>query len=654
MTPTSSRRRGKRAGFGRFETLEPEHALAAIVAVLIGVTALWYGGSPPEITAAISVLTWWGVALGIGLGLIPVSRLARDSYLPIALLAALTVLTGLSFFWTNNEGLAFDKTVQMICILGLFVLVILCAVPGSARGWLMGMAGGLAFIVVLAVLSRYFPGLGDDPELRQSLHTSAGRLSWPLGYWNAIGTAAAMATILFSWFAATVESHRWRLSCVALLPTFFLALYLSSSRGGLAAFLLGAVLLLVTDRRRKMVLVVLGLGVLGAVVPVLVAAQMHDLVRAETSSTARVEGIALLAIVLTSSAIAVLLMKKFGERLRDRPLPRPNRIGWVVIAILGIIAVVAINPVKQVDSFIATPEIERESNPGETRNQTTIHLLSAGSNGRWQFWSVAGQAFKDEPVAGIGAGGFPNFYTSHRDTLILGRDPHSLPIRIAAELGIVGLLIAGGFLLSVLWIGWQRWTRGRELGEGSAPVTGRGANPYLSGMIPPFAAVVLVGMVSMSLDWTSEFPVLAAPVLISMAALVGPATRKSAVLAGAAASRRTSHGLRGPRELPAVLAIIVSGAAILLSAYGFGISHTTEQSRDALEDGDPQEAVAKAEDAVAIAPWSEPALLQLAYSQEASGNNIGALNALDRAIHQAPLDSAPWIAKLRVEGNVEN
>ncbi|MGK2931686.1 MAG: tetratricopeptide repeat protein, partial [Solirubrobacterales bacterium] len=242
----------------------------------------------------------------------------------------------------------------------------------------------------------------------------------------------------------------------------------------------------------------------------------------------------------------------------------------------------------------------------------------------------------------------------NRDTLILGRDPHSLPIRIAAELGIVGLLISGAFLISVLWIGWQRWTRGRELGEGSAPVSDRDADPDLSGMIPPFAALILVGIISMSLDWTSEFPVLAAPVLISMAALIGPATRKSSAPAVATASRGTSQGLRGPRELPAVLAIIVSGAAILFSSYGFGISHTTEQSRDALEDGDPQEAVAKAEDAVAIAPWSEPALLQLAYSQEASGNNIGALNALDRAIHQAPLDGAPWIAKIRVEENLEN
>jgi hypothetical protein len=646
LTPTSSLLSGERAGFDRFETLRSEHVLAAIVAVLIGVTSLWYGGSPPEITAAISVITWWAIALGLGFGLIPVSRLARKSYVPVVLLGALTVLTGLSFFWTNNEGLAFDKTVQMICIFGLFVLALLCAAPGSARGWLMGMAGGLTFIVLLSVLSRFIPGIGDDPELRQNLFTSAGRLSWPLGYWNAIGTAAAMATILVTWFAATVESDRWRIACVSLLPTFLLTLYLSSSRGALAALVFGVALLLAMDSRRKMVLIVLGFGVLGAVIPTLVAAQMHDLVRAETGSTARIEGAALLVIVVAATALVAFAVKRFGDRLREYPLPRPTTVGWVAIAIVAVVAVVAINPVKQVDSFVATPKIEKGSE--SDGNQTTLHLLSTGSNGRWQYWSVAGKAFEDEPITGIGAGGFENYYSSHRDTLLLGREPHSLPIRFASELGFVGFLIATAFLFSVLWIGWRRWVTGRGARGNPAPVTGRNAQPYMTDMIPPFAAVILVGMVSMSLDWTSEFPALAAPVLISMAALIGPATRKATVPVGPLPSIRAP---RTPRELPSVIAIIVSGVAILLSAYGFGISDRIEQSRQAL-DGDPQEAVSKAEDAVDIAPWSEPALLQLATAQEASGNEIAALNTLERAIHQAPLDSAPWIAKLRIAGNL--
>ena len=648
MTPTSSLPSGERAGFDRFETLRSEHVLAAIVAVLIGVTTLWYGGSPPEITAAISVLTWWAIALGLGFGVLPVSRLTKKSYVPIALLAALTVLTGLSFFWTNNEGLAFDKTVQMICIFGLFVLALLCAAPGSARGWLMGIAGGLTFIVLLSVLSRFFPGIGDDPELRQNLFTSAGRLSWPLGYWNAIGAAAAMATILVAWFAATVESDRWRIACVALLPTFLLALYLSSSRGALAALVFGVVLLLAMDSRRKMVLIALGLGVFGAVIPTLVAAQMHDLVRAELSATARIEGAALLAIVLATSALVAFAVKRFGERLREYSLPRPNTVGWIAIGILAVVAVIAINPVKRVDSFVATPNIEKGG--GSDGNQTTLHLLSVGSNGRWQYWSVAGEAFKDKPITGIGAGGFQNYYTSHRDTLLLGREPHSLPIRFASELGFVGFLIATAFLFSVLWIGWRRWVTDRGVRGKPGPLARRNASPYMTSMIPPFAAVILVGMVSMSLDWTSEFPAVAAPILISMAALIGPATRKREEPNPAA-----SDGPRNrltPRELPAVLAMLASGVAILFSVYGFGISSQVENSRQALHDGDSKEALKEGEDAVALAAWSETALLQLAAAQEADGNDIAAINSLTRATRQAPLDSAPWLARLRIAGRL--
>ncbi len=624
-----------------------------MVAVLIGVTALWYGGNPPEITAAISVITWWAIALGLAFGLIPVSRLAKAALIPVALLGSLTVLTGLSFFWTNNEGLAFDKTVQMTCILGLFVVTLLCSTPGSAKAWLRGIAFGLTFLVVLAAFSRFFPDLGNDPELRDSLYGSAGRLSWPLGYWNALGAIAAMATIIVAWFAATLEDVRWRIACIAVLPTFFLVLYLTSSRGALAALIIGTALVFYLENHRKSLLLAYAAGLTGGAILVLVGAQMSDLVHADLGRNARIEGAALLGLDLVVTGGMVALLKRYESRLQERAVPRPSKAVWIGVGIVALVGLIAFNPIKQASNFFATPAIEKEENVDDS-NQTTVHLLSTGDNGRWQYWSVATDAFKDEPVYGIGAGGYQNYYVNNRDTLLFGRNTHSLPLRFASELGLIGFLIATAFLISVLWIGWKRWQTDLGLTPLQGAVARNYESKYLTPTIPPFAALILAGMVSMSLDWTSEFPVVAAPVLISMAALIGPATRKGSEPVKTSSRDLRQHRDIFPRELPAVLAILASGLAILISVYGFGISKQIEQSRDALRNENVTKALQKSEDAVALAPWSETALLQLAAAQEAAGNDIGALDSLDRAVNQAPLDSAPWFAKLRIAGRMND
>lgn len=592
------------------------------------------------------MITWWAIALGLAFGLIPVSRLAKSAVIPVALLGSLTVMTGLSFLWTNNEGLAFDETVQMACIFGLFVMALLCSAPGSAKAWLRGIAFGLTFLVMLAAFSRFFPDIGNDPGLRDSLYGSAGRLSWPLGYWNALGAIAAMATIVVAWFAATLEDVRWRIACIAVLPTFFLVLYMTSSRGALAALVAGTALVFCFEIKRKGLLLAYAAGLAGGAILVLAAAQMYDLIHADLGHTARIEGIALLGLNLVVAGLLVALLKKYESRLHEKALPRPSRAVWIGVGIVALIGLVAFNPVKQARNFIATPTVGKEE--VTDANRTTVHLLSTGDNGRWQYWTAAVDAFREKPLYGIGAGGYQNYYLGHRDTLLFGRNTHSLPLRITSELGLAGLLVGGAFLFFVLWIGWKRWRTDRGLPQLQGEVGSKYETPYLTRTIPPFAALILAGMVSMSLDWTSEFPVVAAPVLISMAALIGPATRKDSEPFETSSWDFNRRRNIFPRELPAVLAILFSGVAILFSVYGFGISAQVEQSRKALRDDNVREAVEQAEDAVALAPWSEPALLQLASAQEADGNDIGAINTLDRAINQAPLDSAPWFAKLRI------
>src|SRR5690606_29745804 len=118
----------------------------------------------------------------------------------------------------------FVKTVQVASVLGVFTLCLLCSRPGSGRAWLTGITAGLAFLVILGLFGRFVPGVGDDVELTANLSGVAGRLSWPFGYWNALGAAAAMAFVGLTWLGARTANGIGRGVAAGLLPAIVLAI----------------------------------------------------------------------------------------------------------------------------------------------------------------------------------------------------------------------------------------------------------------------------------------------------------------------------------------------------------------------------------------------------------------------------------------------
>jgi O-Antigen ligase. len=74
--------------------------------------------------------------------------------------------------------------------------------------------------------------------------------------------------------------------------------------------------------------------------------------------------------------------------------------------------------------------------------ETSQRLSSTGSN-RYAYWKVALRTFADEPLRGVGSGGFATEWLQRRTITEVVRDAHSLYIETLAELGIVGLLLLG-------------------------------------------------------------------------------------------------------------------------------------------------------------------------------------------------------------------
>ena len=94
--------------------------------------------------------------------------------------------------------------------------------------------------------------------------------------------------------------------------------------------------------------------------------------------------------------------------------------------------------------------------PGQSIQRSLSFLTGAGSglssNGRTHSWSLAWNAFLAHPAFGIGTGSF--FSISG-----INRYPHNLLLEVAAELGLVGLVLVVGFLAST----WLAMSRARTL-----------------------------------------------------------------------------------------------------------------------------------------------------------------------------------------------
>ena len=69
----------------------------------------------------------------------------------------------------------------------------------------------------------------------------------------------------------------------------------------------------------------------------------------------------------------------------------------------------------------------------------TRHLTSTEGTGRYQFWNAGWEAFKSDPLKGVGAAGYEPWWAQHGSLDYSVRNAHSLFIETAAELGCVGL-----------------------------------------------------------------------------------------------------------------------------------------------------------------------------------------------------------------------
>jgi hypothetical protein len=455
--------------------------LALLALAAPTVLAFFKGGyfeGPRDVALAVT-----GLLLGACALLLPVRALwprNRHARLALGAFAALTAWTALSVRWApldDNAWATFERDALYLAAL-VIAAATLRHVPRAVEP---ALAAGALVVVGYGLLGRLLP----DVVHAHSSASAGGRLDQPLTYWNAMGALGAIGFTLAARIAGDdTRGWRWRAAGAAAAVPLAVAIYLTFSRGALAATAAGLVVLLAlapSFNQLRAAAIAVEAGIVGCAV-----AAASPAVRTLDGSHAAAQGAAVLVALLALMGLAAFAQRwacrdeaTGGSRMGRLPLPRHH--GWVAAALVAAMLVVPVALAAGSDAPSAA---------GDPRFGASTSRLASTDSPRYHYWKVAIDAFADHPLKGIGAGGFAVRWLEDRPVRQPAQDAHSLEIETFAELGL-----AGGLLLVLMGAGIGLASRDAVRLRGAAVVAG------------PIAALSAYAFHS-AIDWDWEMPAL--------------------------------------------------------------------------------------------------------------------------------------------------
>jgi hypothetical protein len=605
--------------------------------VLIVYLALSNGGFDAIQRSEVGVAVWWVVLVGTVVGVLPVAGGTRAGRVMLGLLAAFAAWTALSLIWTESAEQTATELARVGTYLGIFALALAVQGEGRWRYLLHGVTTGVAIVCAIAVLSRVEPTWFDHPGAGRFLPgiQIASRLAYPLNYSSGLGAFAAIGLPLLLAATSSARTIAVQALAAAALPVVALTLWLTTSSLSVpaAAIALAAFFVLAPDRLPKLATAV----VAGAGSAILFAAeeQRDALDRGLPTPAAQHQGDELLAIILVVCAgvalihAAIALAVRYGRRPAWLEVPRQQATVAAVVAVASILIIALATGLpgelsEQWETFKSRSSTVR---PDESTRGRQI--LDFSGSGRYQFWESAVDANATDPLLGIGAGTFQFWWTEHGSYYGPTRDAHSLYIETLGELGVVGLVLIGGFSLAVLGIGTARVLR--------APPELRLAIAAATAGCAAFAATAMV-------DWTWELAVLPGVFLALAAVVVGGGVE--------AARPRRRRGRSAPflrRHGERVVIAAVSIVALVAISLPLASAAAVQRSQEDVADGDLDAALADAREAVAVQPYAAAPRIQEALVLEERGKLAAAAATAREATRRESSNWSNWLILSRLE-----
>lgn len=551
------------------------------------------------------------LALGVAVALALPARLSRPMLLAGGGLVALAGWALASRAWAPSPEAASLDANRTVVLTVFFVVACLLVRDRRLAVWALAAATAGALVVAAWVLGEMT--FGGAREL-----FVGGRLNRPLGYINGQGCVFALAL-----FPALAVAERARSRAVAGTGAGVVALLaglalLSQSRGVAigATLAIGVLLAVVPGRLRRLgALAVAALGVAVASSTLLdVHAAGFD-GRAVPDGTARSAALVLLGASLAAGVAWALLTGLVVGPTAGR-VRRGATAGLVVAAALLAVGVAAKAPTiarkvsDQADRF-STPA----QAPGGVASLSPATRFGSTDSNRYEYWRVAWRAFRDDPVAGVGAGGYPVPYFRLRTSTEDVRQPHSLPLQVLAELGGVGILALLAFVGGVGW-GFTRLAR----------------RPEEAGLAVAAGGTAVAWLGTTAVDWIHLLPGVTGVALVAGAVLVrplGPSPREERAALPAA-----PRGRLGRLALTAVAVVGLSLAVLSLSREVL-TEHFRDQAREALA-RNPQQALTSSARALRLDGASVSALITRSGALARVGDASGSRDALRTAVRREP------------------
>jgi O-Antigen ligase len=512
-----------------------------------------------------------------------------------ALLAGFACWSGITLAWSvapNQTWIALNRAIAYVITLGIAI-----ALGTSDVRALRRVATGFFAISLLVTLyglgQKLFPGLhiGGMFDLNQT--GPLPRLQEPLGYWNALALFVAMGVPIALALATDARRDpRARLGALGSVELMLLVIAFTYSRGGLLALAVGLAVGIAASGERLRAAMWLAAAAVATVPPLVFGLESHALTTGGISLRHRELAGAELALVLLAS-LALLIavgarLLALEPRVRIRPdrAPGARRMALALAAVVVIGALVAVAVSSRGLGGTVSHEWHTFTSTKATSNTNPSRLLSADSENRWVWWKESARAFADRPVGGWGAGSFGVVHLLYRRDTLTVQQPHSVPLQLLAETGIVGALLGvGGFLLLLVSAAGLL----RRLPKGSERL---------------IAAALLAGAVAYAVhslyDWDWDIPAATLPAFLFVGVLVG--ARRRGV--GRAAALRPSVTVR---------TLALGALALWLCAF-------------ALSAALPSFAASKAASALVKASSGPPAALRSAQSSAALASDLDPLS----------------------------
>jgi len=526
----------------------------------------------------------------------------------LGLFAAYTVWTFASLLWSPNRGDAWLGAGQTLLYLLAFWVTTGLVSLGATRRWVLAASVmGPAIVAALTLLSL-------TPPRIEELFTSDGRLEGTIGYRN--GEAAF------------------------LLVSFWAGIYISGSRSVspllrgliLAGSVLSVDLAVLTQSRGAMVAMAISLPVfflfsgqrvrgLFALAPVALALLFtfpslnevyQALVNDEEAPAVLIGALPTVWLAAAGAGLYGFLWGLVDRRWEltssvTRFIGGVALVASIAVLIFGLVAVSerAGNPVAWVDQ-----RWEAFKNDDEGGQEQSRYLAASGS-GRYTLWQVAWEDFASRPLLGIGTQNYEATYYQLREKDVgYVRQPHTLPLEVLAERGLIGGVLFFGFLASCLGSG--LWQRIKDLG------------PEGKGQVGAMVAAITYWFVHSSAEWFWQFPAVTLPVMVYLAMLVGPWGQLEVVSA------------RWPlRLIGAGVAVLVVAAVAPLYVADLYLT----QSRTSTDTGEALEAVERAQRFNPVSPELNQQEVKLAIQR---GDWKRAEDELQEAVRLNPEHYTPY------------